>query len=281
MKLTSKEILQQPLLPGQTGIWYLGQEGILFKSGGKHLVVDPYLSDYVDRNCSATVSWKRLYPPPMSPEDLAFVDYVLCTHLHFDHADPETLSRMARANPSIRFVVPAPGVETVAGYGIDPANIIPALADTPILLERFTLIPIPAAHEQLHQDAQGRYLELGYGIETNGQSYFHAGDMCLYDGLVDRLRAMELHMAFLPINGRDYFRNRDDIIGNLSCREAVLLAKEVGAEVLVPLHHDLYAVNRVSLCEFVGEMEQFDPRRRFHVFSPGELYLDETREATE
>ena len=77
---------------------------------------------------------------------------------------------------------------------------IPAYADTPILLDGYTVTPIPSAHEVLHTDEMGNYRELGYVIDDGINRIFHAGDMCMYDGLVQRLENIDI--AILPINGR-------------------------------------------------------------------------------
>lgn len=275
MKLTKNTIMNTPLHPTQVGVWYLGQEGILLKSSNGFLAVDPYLSDYVDQNCCQYVTWRRLYQPPVDAAELDFLNLVLCTHGHYDHADPITLPRIAATNPNTRFVVPAPEVDTVAGYGIAKERIVPAVAHQPLTIDGFEILPIPAAHETLTTDENGNYAALGYVIRTGGKTFFHAGDMCMYDGLIETLKPLRVDMAFLPINGRDYFRNRDDIIGNFNCEEAVLLAKAIGADTLVPLHHDLYAVNRVRTAHFVDAVETLDPYRKYHIFAPGELYIKE------
>ncbi len=273
MKLSSEKILNFPLADNQVGVWYLGQEGFLFRSGNKHLVVDPYLSYYVDKNCCEFVNWKRLYPPPMQPEELAFADVVLCTHSHYDHADPETLSAIAKSNPETKFVIPAPECKILQEYGIDKNNIIPAYDGQEIIIHNFSIIPIPSAHEELHIDDNGNYCELGYIIKTNEQTYFHAGDMCLYEGLIEKLKNYKIDIAFLPINGRDYFRNKNDIIGNFTAAEAVILAKEINAELLVPMHHDLYEVNCVKTEEFISYLNKYHPFRKYHIFSPAEGYI--------
>ncbi len=276
--LKVESVLKTKLCEGQVGIWYLGQEGFLFKNKGSYLAVDPYLSDYVDQNCCEFVEWKRLYSPPVQPEELAFVNVVLCTHSHYDHADPITLSAIAKNNPDTVFVVPAPCRDTIGGYGISTDNIIPARAFDEINVAGFTVIPIPSAHEELHADDNGDYAELGYLIKTDSGIHFHAGDMCMYDGLIKSLKKYDINIAFLPINGRDYFRNKNDIIGNFNCDEAVLLAKETGAKMLVPMHHDLYEVNCVDTRDFIGAIQKHDPFRRYHVFSPGELYISVNQE---
>lgn len=275
MKLTANAIHNCTLHSSQLGIWYLGQEGFLFKSNDNYLAVDPYLSNYVDQNCCQYVKWERLYPPPIQASNLTFLNVVLCTHAHYDHADPFTLAQLAKANPDTKFIVPAPEAETIAAYGIEPQRIIPAVASQKIELPDFEITPIPSAHETLQPTPNGHYTALGYIIHTNGKTLFHAGDMCMYDGLIESLQTFEIDIAFLPINGRDYFRNRNDIIGNFNCEEAVLLAKAIDADLLVPMHHDLYAVNRVRTAHFVDAVEELHPYRKYHIFSPGELYIKE------
>ena len=94
-------ILNTKLTDTQVALFYLGQEGFLFKYKETHILIDPYLSDYVDKNCcSDTVQWIRNYPAPIAAEDLDFIDYVLCTHTHYDHTDPYTLEKLAKANPN-------------------------------------------------------------------------------------------------------------------------------------------------------------------------------------
>ncbi len=275
MELTKARILNNRLGETQVGIRYLGQEGFLFSQGGKHLAIDLYLSDYVDRNCCQYVKWQRLYAPPVAAAELDFLDVVLCTHGHFDHADPDTLSVLAKINPNTKFVIPAPETGVLTAAGVREENIIPAVAFEKITVAGFEIIPIPSAHETLAPDAEGRYAALGYIIRANGKTFFHAGDMCMYDGLIESLKPYGIDVAFLPINGRDYFRNLNDIIGNFNCEEAVLLAKEIGAEMLVPMHHDLYEVNRVKTSHFVDAVETLDPYRKYHIFAPGELFIKE------
>lgn len=269
--MEKKDIQNTELTARQTGLWYLGQEGFVFGNQGKYIAVDPYLSDYVDQNCCQFVTWKRLYDAPIEAGELDFLDAVLCTHTHFDHADPWTLPEIAAANSHTRFIVPAPEAGTIAAYGIPSERIIPAHADQPIALDGFRIIPIPSAHEVLHTDEAGDYRELGYIIECGEARIFHAGDMCMYDGLIERLTNIDI--AILPINGRDYFRNANDIIGNFDAVEAVTLAGKIGADMLIPVHHDLYEVNQVSPAYFVDVLMKLGRTQKYHIFAPGERYI--------
>jgi L-ascorbate metabolism protein UlaG (beta-lactamase superfamily) len=269
--MKKSDILNLDLTDRQTGLWYLGQEGFVVSNRKKMIAIDPYLSDYVDQNCCQYVEWKRLYPAPIAAEELDFLEAVLCTHTHYDHADPWTLGKIASANEKTKFIVPAPEVDTVAAYGIDKSRILPAYADQPIHLDGFTITPIPSAHEVFHTDEAGNYRELGYMIDDGSTRIFHAGDMCMYDGLVQRL--CNIDVSILPINGRDYFRNANDIIGNFDAVEAVTLAKIIQTDLLIPVHHDLYDVNKVDPAYFVNTLMTINREQKYHIFVPGEKYI--------
>ena len=271
--MNRESILSTKLLDDQIALFYLGQEGILIKYRERYLLIDAYLSDYVDRNCcTSDVRWVRKYDAPISGEELDFVDYVFCTHAHYDHADPITLSDIARVNKKAKFIVPAPIVDTVKGYGVDEESMIPAFADEKIVFGDIVILPIPAAHEELSVDGKGRYDALGYRITLGNTVLFHAGDCCIYDGLEERLGGVDV--MCLPVNGRSYYKRVvKDIIGNMDAYEATELSGHVGAKLLIPMHIDLYDVNGLSLAAFVDAVENVDKNMRFHIFRPGERYI--------
>ena len=93
---------------------------------------------------------------------------------------------------------------------------------------------IPAAHEELHPDQQGGFAEVGYRISFGHATIYHSGDCCPYDGLESRI--MNCDALILPVNGRDYYRrNVKDIIGCFDSTEAITLAANTHAGMLIPL----------------------------------------------
>lgn len=268
-----KEDFFNTLLTSEQGaLFYLGQEGFLIRYRDTWCLIDPYLSDYVDRNCSTdTVKWVRRYAPPVSPEELDFVDYVFCTHGHFDHADPDTLRALAEHNTRAKFVVPSPIRKTIQSYGVEANRIIGAAAGQKLHLGDCSVIPVPAAHEELHKDDEGNYSELGYKMNFGGTTLFHAGDCCLYEGLSGSLGSIDILMV--PVNGRNYYKLRDDIVGNMDAEEALLLAREVHAGLLIPMHYDLYDVNCINPAHFIDCLYRINPGQAFHMFSVGERYI--------
>lgn len=257
----------------QVALFYLGQEGFLFKYHDTYVLIDPYLSDYVDQNCcTETVKWIRRYPAPIAPEEFDFVDYILCTHAHFDHADPDTLSKLAKINSKAKFIAPEPIKDVIMSYGISEDRMIGAFADKVIDLDGCKIVPIPAAHEELRTDEKGNYYDMGYQILFDDIVIYHGGDCCIYDGLKERLLNTDILMV--PVNGRSYYKRYvEDIIGNMTCEEAVILAKETNADMIIPMHYDLYDCNRINPAQFVDCLFSMNPSQKFHMFAPGEVYI--------
>ena len=250
-------------------VWYLGQESILIKSCDRTILIDPYLSTSVDDSRPGDRMWTRNYPAPIAPEELTLIDDVFCTHGHTDHTDPATLPVLARVSPQARFHVPFSVREKVCAMGIDPDRVEGAAADTVCSLsETFSFTPVPAAHEELHLDETGNYKELGYLFSFDGLTVYHAGDCCVYDGLCERVAGTAL--AFLPINGRDYYRLSGNIIGNMDTLEALLLAEQAGFDTVVPMHHDLYPANGVNPAHFADLAASRFPSQKYKIFVPGE-----------
>lgn len=271
--MTLKEkILSESLPDDRVALFYTGQVGFIFKFRGKYILIDGYLSDIIDRNNNFAPGWIRRYPSPITGAELDFIDYVFCTHDHTDHADPVTLGEIGRANTKAKFFVSEAIKDVVSSYIGKSSSVTAVRADSPIDLgSSITVTPIPAAHEELHKDENGNYKELGFIFDFGGKKVYHSGDCCMYDGLIERVSGVNIMMV--PINGRDYFRNREDIIGCFDAYEAVRLAKAANAEMLVPMHFDMYEANSLNPAQFVDTLYSLNPSQSFHIFSPGEAYI--------
>ena len=267
-----KMILNTELLPNQIGIFYIGQEGYIIKYQEQYYMIDAYLSDYVDRNCcTEEVKWVRNYDAPILAEELDFVDYVFCTHAHFDHADPYTLSTLAKINKKAKYIMPEPVADVLKEYGIAEEKIIRAHDAEVLSLGTASVTPIPSAHEKLNRDENGDFFEMGYRFQFGNCVVYHAGDCCIYDGLAEKLG--DVDVAMLPVNGRDYYRLKRDIIGNMTAAEAIELSEIIHAKLLVPMHFDLYDCNCVSAASFVDAHKVAKSKVPYHIFQPGEKYV--------
>ena len=269
-----KTILSTSLSDNQIALFFLGGVGFIIKYRDKYIMIDGYLSDYVDKNCcSKLVQWVRNYPAPIKPQELDFIDYVFCTHSHYDHADPETLSNMAKINNKALYFVTKPIDDTIESYGIPREKIIAMQTDEAYDITDFIkATAIPAAHEEIHKASDGNCLEVGFILDLGGKKIFHSGDCCPYEGLEERIKNCEV--LILPVNGRDQHRTQVlDIIGCFDAREAAIIAKNVGARLLLPVHIGLYDVNTASVSQVVDCIKSVSPYQPFHLFAPGEKYI--------
>jgi L-ascorbate metabolism protein UlaG (beta-lactamase superfamily) len=245
------------LAPGQAALWWLGQAGFALRAGGTTLLLDPFLARHPE----------RLSPPAFAPEQATGVAAILCSHEHIDHFDAESLPALAAASPEARVVVPTPLVERVTALGILPDRVIGAQPDEPFELDGVTIHPLPAVHGVDVADAYsfgrelsgGLYRYLGFVVEAEGVRIYHAGDTLADEELQDRLARLAPDVALLPVNGRDHYREAQNIVGNMDPREAVRFAATVGAGLLVPMHYDMFPINLgypAHVVDFAGRHHQ-------------------------
>ncbi len=186
-------------------LWWLGQSGFLVQWNGRHLLLDPYLSDSLTAKYASTERpHVRMTERVIEPERLDFIDVVACTHNHTDHFDPDTLRPLLAANPKLVIIVPAANRSVSAErLGVAPERLIGINEEQPVDVASFQLTAIPAAHETVERDEQGRPRFVCYIVKCGQRTIYHAGDTIVYDGLAQRLAGERIDVALLPINGRD------------------------------------------------------------------------------
>ncbi|MCX6214541.1 MBL fold metallo-hydrolase [Spirosoma sp.] len=236
-------------------IWWLGQSGFLLQHKGRQLLFDPYLSDSLSRKYAETDKpHVRLSERVIEPGRLKGIDVVTSSHNHTDHLDAETLLPLIAANPALAFVIP----EANRAFVADRLKTGP---DWPIGMNDgqtgsigpFVFHGVPAAHNELERDAEGRCRYMGFVIEIGGYRVYHSGDTLWYDGMEDVLRPFQVDVAFLPINGNKPERR---VAGNLNPDEAARLGRSIGAKLVIPHHYDLFEFNTADPTDFVNACEQ-------------------------
>ena len=220
-----------------TAFWWLGQLGYAIKLQGKMIYIDAFLSDTED----------RLVPPLLHPAEITNADYIIGTHDHIDHIDRDVWHRLSVSSPQAKFIVPQLLVKRLSDELAIPAQRFIGLNDGLgcFLAGNIRVDALAAAHELLEKDAKtGGYPCLGYVIRSKNFTCYHAGDTCIYEGLQEKLRKFgKIDVMFLPINGRDAKRYRENIIGNMTYQEAVDLAGCLQPALVVPGHYEMFAAN--------------------------------------
>jgi L-ascorbate metabolism protein UlaG (beta-lactamase superfamily) len=236
----------------------LGQSGCRLGFQGCVVYVDPYLSNSVQRLDAPDL--ERLIPVPALPESIIDADWVLLTHEHIDHCDPDTLPVLARASENARFMGPAPVLDLLREWGIAGERLSLAAEAWADLATGLQVHAVPAAHPAHERDPNGRSRYVGYVIGSNGSRLYLAGDTGVTEQLIECLQRLKpINCAFLPVNEQNFFRARRGIIGNMSVREAFQLADELGVKVVIPMHWDMFAANSVAIDEIRAVYEQMQP----------------------
>lgn len=252
--------------PAELHLWWLAQSGFLMQCEGRYLLIDPYLSDSLTTKYAATDKpHVRMTERVIAPERLDFIDVVASTHNHTDHFDPDTLGPLLAVNSELAIVVPSANREIAAErLGIAPDRLLTINDGQTLEAGGFAISAVPAAHETIERDEQGRLRFLGYLIRRGGFTVYQAGDTVLYEGMVERLAQQKIDVALVPINGRDPSRR---VPGNLWGREAAWLARQIGARLAIPCHYEMFAFNTASPDEFIAECKRLE--QRFRVLRAG------------
>ena len=195
-------------------IKFLGQSGYVLKTEKTEIIIDPYLSDIVNR-----VSGRpRTLPIPIMPEGIN-CDAVICTHNHLDHLDPDTVKNI---NNRQFFITTKEGKAELGKLG--KTNVKALDTDESTTVGDFEITAVFADHT---------VEAFGLIIKAGNKTLYFSGDTLFNEKLFE-IAEYKPDIAFICINGK---------LGNMSVDEALIVAKKIGAKVNIPNHYDMFASN--------------------------------------
>ena len=84
-------------------ITFLGQAGLLFEANGKKIIIDPYLSNSVEK-----INPKNFRRQKINEEFFETrPDCLIFTHNHLDHYDPETVKHYLNEQSDVLVLCPS------------------------------------------------------------------------------------------------------------------------------------------------------------------------------
>ena len=241
----------------QLSLWWLGQSGFLVQWQGTHILLDPYLSDSLTTKYATTDKpHVRMTQRAIDPRRLDFVAVATSSHNHTDHLDAETLVPLKQVNPNLHILVPTANLEFAAErLHMASGELTGIDAGQTLSLAGIQFHAVPAAHDTIEKDAQGRCRFIGLVVQCGPYTIYHSGDTILYDEQVALLRQWTIDVAILPINGRGPERR---VAGNLWGREAAQLARDIGARQVIPCHYEMFEFNTATPDEFQAECSKLN-----------------------
>jgi L-ascorbate metabolism protein UlaG (beta-lactamase superfamily) len=91
--------------------------------------------------------------------------------------------------------------------------------------------------------------------------------------MAELLGQRQIDLALLPINGRDPGRG---VAGNLTGVEAVELARDIRASLVIPCHYEMFAFNTASPDLFIRTANEL--RQPYRVLKCGERFTLEAQQ---
>jgi L-ascorbate metabolism protein UlaG (beta-lactamase superfamily) len=192
--------------------WHGHSTFTLVTDGGERILFDPFL----DENPRADID----------AADIDRLDYVLCSHGHFDHfGDAVPLARRTGAMLVGTFELvsfaQSKGVEKVHGMNIGGGHRFP-----------FGYVKLtPALHTgTIAGDEEGRYTTVanGFWLDLNGKRLYHAGDTALLMEM--QLLRGRVDVALLPI-GDNFTMGPED---------AARAVEFIEPRVVIPMHYNTW-----------------------------------------
>ncbi len=214
--------------PGHVIAWWLGGSGFIFKTpAGTQVYIDPYLSNAAEDIFGA--GNKRGFSTPIRAEDVR-ADAVIATHWHEDHLDPGAIPVIARHSPATRFIMPPSATGHAVSWGVPRDRVVALTAGQTLTVGDVTITAVPARHEA---GIPGWEVPdaIGVVLEAEGLKIYQTGDT-EYDVRLRLLKHEGIDAVIACING---------VTGNMDAYEAALLAWQLGARTVIPMHHLLWA----------------------------------------
>ena len=230
-----REIRQFPVKKGTVALWWLGQNGYLFKSHeGTLLAIDLYLTDSCAAVAPPGMDMHRQVPVLIPPEEID-VDVIACTHNHQDHTDPETIARLRNKDTSL-FVGPHPSCEVFRRKGVEEGRIQPLWPDHELEFRDLRMratFALPTDDTDLNH--MGYLLEFG-----GGPRIYMTGDTAECELLASAAKYKPALMITC-INGG---------FKNLSHDQAARLAAQIKPRAAIPCHYDMFPDNSIDPRQF-------------------------------
>ncbi len=201
-------------------ITWLGQAGLLFDNGKMKVMIDPYLSNSVEK-----VNPRNFRRAPI---DRTFFDVepdvMIFTHDHLDHYDPETAPVfLGEGRRPMTVLCPSSVWQKARQHGRDH-NYVQFDRQTEWSEGGFCFRAVKAVHSDAY--AIGVILE----DTAEGRTYYVAGDT-LYSREILAELPEKIDLAFLPING---------VGNNMNAADAARLFRACGAKAVVPYHVGMF-----------------------------------------
>ena len=225
---------------------WLGHSTVLLKIDGVTVVTDPVFSNRIGLNFGPlTVGMKRLVEPALGPMEIPHPDLVLLSHAHMDHFDIPSLRGLESMRTRVVTASKTSDLLRVSRYGEVRELSWNESAQTGALQVRAFEVRHWGARMQ--RDTYRGYN--GYVIETPRYRVVFGGDTAETDSFRGLRSARRVDLAIMPIGAYNPW-----IRAHCTPEQAVRMANDAGAEIVLPVHHQTFHLSQEPRMEPIERM---------------------------
>lgn len=198
-------------------ITWLGQAGLLLEVNGCKIMIDPYLSDSVEK---INPNNYRRVPVDKTLFDIE-PDVMIFTHNHLDHYDPETAERFLTKDHPVTVLAPRSVWDTVRKLGGN---------NNYVLFNRHTTWTENGIRYTAVLAEHSDPTPIGIIVDDGEKKYYITGDT-LYNTDIFEDIPDDIYAAFLPVNG---------VGNNMNMTDAAAFCQKIRPQIAVPLHFGMF-----------------------------------------
>ncbi len=236
--LTASPFTPDPARWGDGGLYaaWLGHSTVLLKLDGVTILTDPVFSQRIGLNLGPlTIGMKRLVLPALALKEIPRPDVVLLSHAHMDHFDLPSLRALESKATHVVTASKTSDLLRVKRFGgVDELGWGASTRVGDVSVSAFEVRHWGA---RMQSDTYRGYN--GYLVETPRFRVLFGGDTAMTRAFRNLRSSRRLDLAIMPIGAYDPW-----IRAHCTPEEALEMANDAGAEVILPVHHQTFQLSR-------------------------------------
>ena len=260
---------KRPILPApqrprihdwpQTGLHaaWIGHSTVFLSIDGFTVLTDPVFSSKIGINFGAmTIGLKRLVEPAVQVSAFPRPDLILLSHAHMDHFDLPSLRRLGNRESTVVTAASTSDLLRVSHYrGVHELKWNESVQVGPASIRAFEVKHWGA---RMRNDTHRGYN--GYLIESGRYRVVFAGDTAHTDSFRQLRGNRPINLAIMPIGAYNPW-----IHVHCNPEQALSMAEDAGAELVLPVHHKTFELGREGPVEPLERLLQAAGRSDYRV----------------
>jgi len=238
--------IEHPVFPrvGLSVLW-IGHGTCLIQIGDKVFITDPIF------NSTAGMISKRRIEPGITAASIDRLDYILISHIHFDHLSYGSLSLLPK---TAIMLLPPGGIEYTPEFGFSDYREMNTWET--FTAEDVRITAVPAKHFNGRYGFDMAWLDyntyIGYIIEYQGKTVFFAGDTGydpeIFKNIGSKYAIDAAFIPIAPVEPHDFMMRV-----HADPKEALQIFEDCQAGIMIPIHHRTFVQGMDSSLTFAGD----------------------------